>query len=244
VLPQCLTRDVMHGRHRHGLSRRLDTNNTSTLNPSHVRTVISKMLFTYLPKTHGAGGGDHLFDVSRGLQLLWVVNVSSSSLRRLISIGSGSGGGSSTSYTHSCTKYLVLVQSNDAPRSPMRTGNLAAVNMLLNTAGVVDNINVLGYLGNTAISRAARHGHVDILHALLSQGNANMEICNNEQQYPLHFAAFKHKLEAVQVLLHHGASPLVLDLRKGRTPAEDTDDEEIRTIIRLAQHNYVEAGIQ
>jgi ankyrin repeat protein len=70
-----------------------------------------------------------------------------------------------------------------------------------------------------------------------------MEICNYKQQSPLHFAAFKHKLEAVNVLLNFGASPLVLD-RKGRTPADDTDDEEIRTIIRLAQNNYVEAGIQ
>jgi len=122
-------------------------------------------------------------------------------------------------------------------------GNLAVVNhLLLNTAGVVDNINTRGYLGNTAISRAARHGHVDVLHALLKHG-ANMEVCNNKQQYPLHFAAFKHKLEAVNVLLHHGASPLVLD-RKGRTPAEDTSNEEIRTIVRMAQCNYVEAGIQ
>ena len=122
-------------------------------------------------------------------------------------------------------------------------GNLAVVNhLLLNTAGVVDNINTRGYLGNTAISRAARHGHVDVLHALLKHG-ANMEVCNNKQQYPLHFAAFKHKLEAVNVLLNFGASPLVLD-RKGRTPAEDTSNEEIRNIIRMAQCNYVEAGIQ
>ena len=46
-----------------------------------------------------------------------------------------------------------------------------------------------------------------------------------------------------KVLLNHGACPLVLD-RKGRTPAEDTSNEEIRNIIRMAQCNYVEAGIQ
>lgn len=120
-------------------------------------------------------------------------------------------------------------------------GNLSVVTMLLDTACVVDNINICGYLGNTAISRAARHGHVDVLHALLKHG-ANMEVCNNKQQYPLHFAAFKHKIEAVKVLLNFGASPLVLD-RKGRTPAEDTSDKKIRNMIRMAQCKYVEVGI-
>ena len=56
----------------------------------------------------------------------------------------------------------------------------------------------------------------------------------------LHFAAFKLKPEAVRVLLQHGASPLVLD-RKGRTPAEDTSDDNIAAEIMAAQTARVAA---
>eukprot|EP00443_Scrippsiella_acuminata_P030002 CAMPEP_0115328646 /NCGR_PEP_ID=MMETSP0270-20121206/84793_1 /TAXON_ID=71861 /ORGANISM="Scrippsiella trochoidea, Strain CCMP3099" /LENGTH=389 /DNA_ID=CAMNT_0002749185 /DNA_START=46 /DNA_END=1211 /DNA_ORIENTATION=- len=96
-------------------------------------------------------------------------------------------------------------------------GSLPAVKVLLK-AGV--NIDAKGYLGATAVCRAARRGHTAVLSTLLDHG-ADPQIPNDKLQFPLHFAAFKLKPEAVQVLLEKGASPLVLD-RKGRTPAEDT----------------------
>lgn len=117
-------------------------------------------------------------------------------------------------------------------------GSLGAVETLLK-AGV--DTNVQGFLGATAVSRAARRGHSDVLRVLLSH-RANPGIPNQKLQFPLHFAAFKQKPEAVRILLEHGASPLVLD-RKGRTPAEDTSDEAIRAEIQAAQRVFIEAHL-
>ena len=71
---------------------------------------------------------------------------------------------------------------------------------------------------------------------------ADPDLPNVKLQYPLHFAAFKHKPEAVRVLLQHGASPLSLD-RKGRTPAEDTSDGAIRDAIRAAQQRFIDEAM-
>jgi hypothetical protein len=117
-------------------------------------------------------------------------------------------------------------------------GSLPAVQVLLK-AGV--EVNAKGFLGATAISRAARRGHDDVLAALLAHG-ADTAIPNDKLQFPLHFAAFKLNPSSVRVLLEHGASPLVLD-RKGRTPAEDTSDESIRAEIRAAQRSYIESAL-
>ena len=95
------------------------------------------------------------------------------------------------------------------------------------------DVDALGYLEATAVSRAARLGHVGVLDRLLQAG-ANPNIPNIKSQYPLHFAGFKLKHEAVDVLLRHGASTLVLD-RKGRTPAEDTSSDAIREAILAAR---------
>ncbi|CAJ1957833.1 unnamed protein product [Cylindrotheca closterium] len=86
-----------------------------------------------------------------------------------------------------------------------------------------------GYLGATAITRASRLGHCYILKALIKAG-ADMDTPNDKLQYPLHFAAFKEKKDAVTILLESGANPRSLD-RKGRTPAQDTKNETIRDMI-------------
>lgn len=114
-------------------------------------------------------------------------------------------------------------------------GHIAAVEALLG-AGV--DVDVRGFIGATAVSRAARRGHIPVLKALLTHG-VDTNIPNDKLQCPLHFAAFKLQREAVSVLLHHNANPLVLD-RKGRTPAEDTSDEGIRAQIREAQGKYID----
>lgn len=97
-----------------------------------------------------------------------------------------------------------------------------------------EDINTRGYLGATALCRASRSGHVDILKYLIDVGKADMNLANDKMQYPLHFAAFKKQKEAVQVLLDRGVNTLVLD-RKGRTPAEDTSDMDIRDMILKAR---------
>lgn len=111
-------------------------------------------------------------------------------------------------------------------------GKCDAVDALLQVSKV--DVNARGYLGSTAICRASRWGHVSVLRSLRNVGKADFEIPNDKMQYPLHFAAFKKQKDAVEALLELGASTVVLD-RKGRTPAEDTSDEEIREAILSAR---------
>lgn len=92
-------------------------------------------------------------------------------------------------------------------------------------------INTRGFLGNTALVRAARGGHTACVKILLERSDINADLCNEKMQYALHFAAYKKHLETVRVMLDSGkCSTTVLD-RKGRTPAEDTSVQEIKDMI-------------
>ncbi len=106
-----------------------------------------------------------------------------------------------------------------------------AVQYLLGYDGI--HINHQGYLGATAVSRAARRGYPSILQMLI-KAKANLDIPNDKLQYPLHFAAFQQHLSIVELLLHGGANPLVLD-RKGRTPAHDTSNKNIQELLFKAE---------
>lgn len=111
-------------------------------------------------------------------------------------------------------------------------GHAEAVRVLVES-GV--EVNHRGFLGATATARASRAGHAAVLEALLAACGLDPNIVNDKQQSPLHFAAFKRKPQAVELLLGHSAcNPFVLD-RKGRTPAEDTSDAAIRARIEAAQ---------
>ena len=116
------------------------------------------------------------------------------------------------------------------------------------------DVNHRGYLGATAVCRAARKGNLDALQLLLKADGVDVNAPNDKMQSPLrepasprhrcdrsslvdrhrHFAAFKKNRACVEALLAAGASTYVLD-RKGRTPAEDTSDEEIRAAILAAR---------
>lgn len=106
--------------------------------------------------------------------------------------------------------------------------------LLSDTSCTLDSntINARGYLGATAVCRAARRGHTNILKRLIAAG-ANLDIPNKKLQYPLHFAAFRENRAAVELLLQSGVNTKVLD-RKGRIPAEDTKNEAIRDYILAA----------
>lgn len=93
------------------------------------------------------------------------------------------------------------------------------------------HVNLRGYIGNTAISRAARGGHVECVEALLGASEINPNIANDKDQYPLHFAAYKRHLAVVNALLASPRCDTMVTDRKGRTPAEDTSDEAIRALI-------------
>ena len=66
------------------------------------------------------------------------------------------------------------------------------------------SVNHRGYLGNTALSRAARAGHVECVRLLLGAPGIDPNIGNDKKQYPLHFAAFKKKRECVAAMLESG----------------------------------------
>lgn len=87
-----------------------------------------------------------------------------------------------------------------------------------------------GYLGFTAVNRAARRGHYQILEELINAG-ANLDSPNDKLQYPLHCAAFHEHEAVIRLLLDNDANPRVVD-RKGRTPAEDTRNHLIRDMIQ------------
>ena len=95
------------------------------------------------------------------------------------------------------------------------------------------DINTRGYLGNTALNRACRGGHLETVLALLA-AKANPDIPNGKMQYPLHFAAYKRHPKVVEAMLASGLCDLGVTDRKGRTAAEDTKDEKIRDMILAA----------
>lgn len=118
------------------------------------------------------------------------------------------------------------------------TGNAEIANILLeskkNDEQFSSYVNHRGFLGATALNRAARRGHTNCLQqVLLNCSSVDMDLPNLKLQYPLHFAAFKKNPEALSFLLEQGANPWVLD-RKGRTPLEDTSCETCQSLLREA----------
>lgn len=138
------------------------------------------------------------------------------------------------------TKNTPLIWAANAGNSDTVTFLLQQINQCETSTSPSSNsndsiINIQGYIGNTALSRAARNGDVTTVSQLLQQEYINPNICNDKMQYPLHFAAFKKHLEVVKVMLESGKCDVMVRDRKGRTPAEDTSVEEIRDLIRSYQ---------
>eukprot|EP00040_Diaphanoeca_grandis_P015009 m.76312 g.76312 ORF g.76312 m.76312 type:complete len:210 (-) comp24883_c0_seq2:387-1016(-) len=96
------------------------------------------------------------------------------------------------------------------------------------------DVNHRGFIGNTALARAARGGHVDCVKALLTSASIDANICNDKLQYPLHFAAFKKNRGCVQAMIVSGKCDFGVKDRKGRIPAEDTSDLVIRDMLNEA----------
>jgi len=112
------------------------------------------------------------------------------------------------------------------------SGSVSTVQFLLQHDS--SNVNHRGYLGNTAISRAARGGHAKCVELLLAVETIDCDIPNDKRQYPLHFAAFKKQRQCVQAMICSNKCDYAVKDRKGRMPAEDTLDEDIRTMLLRA----------
>jgi phosphoglycolate phosphatase-like HAD superfamily hydrolase len=140
-----------------------------------------------------------------------------------------------------CVKLLLELKCQlDGPAAAGAAAGGAAGHNNENDIGRID-IDAQGFLGATAVCRAARKGHVEVVEALLAAG-ANPNIPNVKLQHPLHFAAFKKHPTVVQALLVGGADPLVLD-RKGRTPAWDTSEADIRNVLLAAEQSFISTGV-
>ena len=98
------------------------------------------------------------------------------------------------------------------------------------------HVNEKGYRGSTAVSRAARNGHLHLVATLTKNRVVNANIPNVKLQYPLHVAAFRQHSSIVQALLQAGADPHVIDL-KGRTPLVDTKCPKTKEILRSAMES-------
>ena len=106
-----------------------------------------------------------------------------------------------------------------------------------------NHVNFRGYLGNTALGRASRGGHVECVKALISHSLIDPNICNEKMQYPLHFGAFKKHKNVVEILLNSGKCNTCVKDRKGRTPAEDTNIQDINNmIITYRKKNNISAS--
>jgi len=137
------------------------------------------------------------------------------------------------------------------------TGNAEIAGLLLDAAAAAKLpdeeelaafANRRGYLGATAVSRAARRGHTAVLRTLLERfpsaagKKIDVDVPNDKLQHPLHFAAFKKNPEALGFLLDEmGANPWVLD-RKGRTPLRDTSCPDCKTLLRTAMERWNRSG--
>eukprot|EP00559_Dactyliosolen_fragilissimus_P000910 CAMPEP_0184855732 /NCGR_PEP_ID=MMETSP0580-20130426/876_1 /TAXON_ID=1118495 /ORGANISM="Dactyliosolen fragilissimus" /LENGTH=205 /DNA_ID=CAMNT_0027350311 /DNA_START=168 /DNA_END=785 /DNA_ORIENTATION=- len=98
-------------------------------------------------------------------------------------------------------------------------------------------INHQGYIGNTALSRAARGGHIDCVQAILGVKEVDPNIPNYKMQYPLHFAAYKRHPEVVRIMLGSEKCSTTVTDRKGRTPDQDTSDGRIERMIKSFREN-------
>jgi hypothetical protein len=96
-----------------------------------------------------------------------------------------------------------------------------ALEILMYLVGVarVDVTKKTKTTGRTALHEAARVGHVAICEALL-HGGALVDDCDDDDETPLHYAAAHGHREVTQLLLTHGANPLLENRFDELTPRQ------------------------
>ena len=97
-------------------------------------------------------------------------------------------------------------------------------------AGTVD-VNDQDADGQTALHFAADRGHMPLLHLILD-AEACVNLQASDGQTALHYAAAADALSACQALLDAGADKGLVD-EDGSAPFELTEDEALRSILRL-----------
>ena len=93
--------------------------------------------------------------------------------------------------------------------------------------------------GDTAIARACYHGQLENVRMLLDHG-ADVDVKDNSGTTPLMNASMSRKVSCVALLLERGAAPMST-CDKGRTAADYTNNEEIKSMIHEAslKNDYI-----
>ena len=125
---------------------------------------------------------------------------------------------------------LDLPSSNTALIWGVDANQIEVVKELLKKTGI--DVNIRGFLGATALSRACRRGNNEIVSLLISHPDVDANIPNGKLQYPLHFAAFQQHHSVVSTLLESGKCELLVRDRKGRLPVEDTKCPKIKELFQ------------
>ena len=125
---------------------------------------------------------------------------------------------------------LDLPSSNTALIWGVDSNQIEVVKELLKKTGI--DVNIRGFLGATALSRACRRGNNDIVSLLISHPDVDANIPNGKLQYPLHFAAFQQHHSVLSTLLESGKCELLVRDRKGRLPVEDTKCPKIKELFQ------------
>ena len=125
---------------------------------------------------------------------------------------------------------LDLPSSNTVLIWGVDSNQIEVVKELLKKTGI--DINIRGFLGATALSRACRRGNNEIVSLLISHPDVDANIPNGKLQYPLHFAAFQQHHTVLSTLLESGKCELLVRDRKGRLPVEDTKCPKIKELFQ------------
>lgn len=97
-----------------------------------------------------------------------------------------------------------------------REGKLPVVDLLVMRGA---RLNATNMGDDTALHLAAAHGHIDVVHFLLSCHRFNVDMPNEHGNTPLHYACFWNHLEISEYLIKNGAS-LMQENKYGETPLE------------------------
>ena len=122
-----------------------------------------------------------------------------------------------------------------------KDGNLDEVVDLLRGG---TNVNAKDQIGNTALMWASRHGHLDVVRALLNHEEVDVNIKNDNSCTALIDASFWGHLEVVRTLVRHDGVEVNIQNKYGLTALILASGNGNLELVRaLLNHDGVEVNI-